>query len=47
MKNAINFLQGQLQGAHDLLLGTLIDLTPEQAAEKLRAVSDVHYRIAP
>lgn len=23
------------------------DLTPEQAAEKLRAVSDVHYRIAP
>ncbi len=31
MKNAINFLQGQLQGAHDLLAGTLADLTPEQA----------------
>lgn len=31
MKNAINFLQGQIQGAHDLLAGTLADLTPEQA----------------
>ena len=31
MKNAINFLQGQLQGAHDLLTNTLADLTPQQA----------------
>lgn len=31
MKNAINFLQGQFQGAHDLLTNTLADLTPQQA----------------
>lgn len=39
MKNAINFLQGQLQGAHDLLTNTLVGLTPEQAHHSAGAKS--------